>query len=67
MAEINPFVRCHCGKAHILTHVSPTSFCSCGRALWPLRSQSPSPLPRGSATAAGNRSAATSTTDKEQL
>lgn len=32
--KLNPFMRCECGKIHIVTFVSKTTKCTCGRELW---------------------------------
>lgn len=32
--RLNPFMRCVCGKLHIVSILSVTSSCSCGRLLW---------------------------------
>lgn len=40
--ELNPFVRCECGKVHTRDQITPTTFCSCGLALWPQAWKGPS-------------------------
>lgn len=32
--RLNPFFRCHCGKIHVVSHITLTTVCRCGLSLY---------------------------------